>query len=399
MLNLLIINHASRISGAERVLERMISLFDRTAINPIMVCPKGDLAIRLHESGIRVITMPLAPLERTIHPLRLIKYLHNFIRVHRSLLRVFNTENIDLIHCNSFTATLYSMLAARKKGIPLLWHMHDILKYRRINRMFIKTAGRFSTKIICVSQAVMKNLTAFGVDRNRCEVIYNSIPNLSRRKIASFGIRTELGIPTNAPLVAMIGQIGKWKGQEVFIDACSKLVNNCDLDAVRCIIVGDTISPAEHRYKERIIRNVKENNLSTKIFFTGFRTDVEAIISEADIIVHASILPDPLPTVIMEAMNSGKAVVATDVGGVPELVTHRKNGLIVPPADPDALSKAIALLIAHPELRDQMGKEGRTAANMKFNIRQNLVKLMNLYNDFLPLEKRIPLGTVESALN
>ena len=388
MINVLFVSHTAQVSGAEKVLLNLLSYFDTNIVKPIVVCPEnGTLVEDLRNQNVAVKLIPMPLLIRTFNPGKLLKYCLAFYRYARRFIREIRAAKADIVHCNSFTSTLYSILPAKLTKTPVIWHMHDILQDRLFNKIFIRVTALGADKIICVSDATKNALVKFGVRADKCDVIYNSIRNSEARHNSLANFRQEIGATGNSKIISMIGQLAEWKGQDVFIDATTKLVRK--FSNFKCVIVGDVISPSEERYKKNIFRMVDTLKLSNYIIFTGFRSDVQKIINDSDVIVHASIKPDPLPTAIIEAMNSGKAVVATNVGGVPELVTNYRTGLIVPPNDPVALANAIAKLIAAPEKAAEMGTLAKQVIQRRFNWRSNLRKILQLYNMLSPAEKNV----------
>lgn len=389
MINVLYINHVSEFSGAERVLLNLIGLLDKSPVNPTTICPdNGKLVQELNKKGIQVKLTSMPLLIRTYNPFKLLEYLQNFLFFSKVLKKELRRLNTDIIHCNTFTAALYSILPALLAKTPIIWHMHDILEDRFFNKVFIRLAASRVDRIICVSNAVKNNLVGFGVNREKCTVIYNSTRREACNKDTSSGdFRKEIGAGINTKIITMVGQIAEWKGQSVFIEAASRLIKRHR--DVRFVIVGDIISPMTKGYKERIHKMAADLKLSDSILFTGFRDDIAGIMSDSDVIVHASIRPDPLPTVIIEAMKSGKPVVATDVGGVPELMTDNDTGFIVPPKDADALADAVSRLLEDPVMAERMGLAGREVAQTRFNPQENLFKVLGLYNSLLPCEKKI----------
>ena len=381
-LNILYIIHSCQISGAEIVLINLLNLVKQKNIYPVVVLPQnGKLAKKIRKEKIQVKIVPLPFLVRTYNPLILINYFINYLSFSKSLYKIIKKNQIRIIHANSFRAAFYSLLVAKLLKIPLVWHMHDILDYRLFNKIFIKLTSFGASKIICVSKAVKENLIIFGVNSEKCRVIYNSI---DKNKFLNTNViygkfRKEFNIPQDAILIGSIGQIAEWKGQEIFLNSISKVL--IKYPKVKFTIVGDVISEKEERYKKTLKRFVKKNNLEKVVFFTGFRENISQIITDLNIIVHTSIKPDPLPTVIIEAMALGKPVIATNVGGVHELINHNLNGLIIPPKDPQKLSQAILKMLNNPELIKKMGKEGMIIADKKFGPIQNISKINNIYQN------------------
>lgn len=390
MLKILFVNHSSNISGAEKVLLRLIGYFDKSLIEVSAFCPESKgLAEDLKAENIDVRLAPMPLLVRTANPVKLFEYCFGFYRFSKKLIQYLRIAKIDIIHCNSFISTLYSIPAAKLTRTPIIWHMHDILRNSFFNKIFICLAGLGASRIICVSNAVKKNLISFGVKKEKCQIVYNSIKSpCGQQKWGNDDFYKEFAINHQTKVVTMIGQIAEWKGQKIFIEAVAKLIERYD---IKSLIVGDVISPLENHYKNTLRKITNHLNLNNHVIFTGFRTDIQKIIDASDIIVHASVKPDPLPTVIIEAMNLGRPVVATHVGGVPELIEHNKTGLIVPPHNCDMLAEAISKLLDNPEKAKSMGSNAKNVINEKFDPEINLSKVLNIYCDLLPENKKLQL--------
>ncbi len=394
-MKIIFVNLGSNISGVEMVILRLIDSIKKLGVESFVVCAEdGKFSEELTARGVVVKIIPMASLTRSYNPLRYITYLTAYFHVTKLLGSFIKTTNGDIIHCNFISTAFYSLIAAKLTNTPLVFHMHQILKERTVNKIFVKIVSAGVNKIICVSQAVKSNLLGFGVDPEKCEVIYNSVPpeKGNEREVAG-GFRRELGIDENVKVITLVGQIAEWKGQDVFVDAVKQLVKK--FPRIKAVIVGEIISPVAEKYKKRLVEKVELQGLSDTVVFTGFRDDVGKIMADSDVIVHASILPDPLPTVIIEAMSRGKPVVATNVGGVPELVEDGKTGFLVPPGDACALAEAIEKLIAGPERARKMGSEGKRTIAEKCDPAENVSRVLRVYNQFLPEEKRLDLPAVK----
>ena len=392
MIKILFVNHSSSVSGAEKVLMRLISCLDKALITVTVICPENrGLADDLRTQNTDVIIIPMPLLIRSVNPVKAIKYCFGFYRFFRQLLDYLRIVKPDIIHCNSFTSVLYSFPAARYSRIPLVWHMHDILEYGLFNKLFIRLAGFASQKVICVSNAVKENLVKFGVKKKKCMTIYNSIKMpIDQTKCKRGDFLKEFGVNSGIKVVTMIGQIAEWKGQSVFINALEKLMKHNI--SVKSFIVGDVISPFEESYRKSLQQMTEDLDLNDRVFFTGFRKDIQKIINDSDVIVHASIRPDPLPTVIIEAMSMGKPIVATNVGGVPELIEHEKTGLMISPLNSEMLSEAISNLLDNPRKAKFMGDNAKNIIDKIFNPRINLLKILNIYYTVLPEDKKLHLA-------
>jgi glycosyltransferase involved in cell wall biosynthesis len=388
MYKILYVNHVGHISGAERVLMNLLSRLDRKKFEPIVTAPAdGTFLTEITTRGFKMYPINTPLLIRSKNPFRLIKYIPDFWKTTAQLKTIIKQEKIDLIHANSFTAMLYSNSAVKSTGKPIIWHMHDIITPRWFNRRFITYAGRGATKIVAVSNAVKSRLIELGVPAEKCITLYNgmdcSIPvTPDATSIAEIErIRKELQIPQDAIVISMFGQIAQWKGQAIFIQAAAKLVEQ--YPQLRFLIIGDIIHNREQKYKRDIEQLITQLHLSSPIIFTGFRRDVPNLMRMSDIIVHCSVMPDPLPTVILEAMVSKKPVIAARVGGVPEIVQDGLTGLLFTSQKTDELVNAMRQLVVSKELRQIMGNAGRNRVEQFFNINQNIEIVQTIYSQLL----------------
>ena len=124
-------------------------------------------------------------------------------------------------------------------------------------------------------------------------------------------------------------------------------------------------------------------NLKNNIIFTDFRNDVPEIMSSLDVLVHTSIMSDPLPRVLLEAMALGKSIVATRVGGVPEIIEDGNTGILVSPHNADAVAEAVVTLLRDKERAKEMGLAGRQRVEQNFSIQKHVERVQELYIDWM----------------
>src|SRR6266487_2334054 len=169
-------------------------------------------------------------------------------------------------------------------------------------------------------------------------------------------LRAALRIPEGATLVVLAGRLQRWKGVHVFIEAAAQVARR--RPEAHFLVVGGTLFGLEKRYDHELRARVASLGLDRTVTFAGHRSDVDRFFAAADVVVHASIEPEPFGMVLVEAMAWGKPVIASDSGGPREIVRHGETGLLVPPNDPALLARALVTLIEDSELRDRMGKAG-----------------------------------------
>jgi glycosyltransferase involved in cell wall biosynthesis len=152
----------------------------------------------------------------------------------------------------------------------------------------------------------------------------------------------------------MVGRLAPWKGQDVFLRAFAKAFPNGEATAV---IAGSAMF-GEDEFAVSVQTLVEGLCVAGRVTLAGFVDDVPALLSDTDVLVHASVLPEPFGQVIIEAMAAGCAVIASDAGGPSEIVTNEIDGLLVRPGDVEALGAALRRLLAGPELRQRLAKAG-----------------------------------------
>jgi glycosyltransferase involved in cell wall biosynthesis len=215
-------------------------------------------------------------------------------------------------------------------------------------------------------------LIAAGVDPARVVVIPNGVDlDRFRPDIGPAPVRVELGLPPEVPLVAIFARLAPWKGHGVFLEAAARLV--AAGSNAHFLIVGDAAfdDPA---YGEGLKTRAAELGLAGRTHFLGYRRDVPEVMAAVDLVVHASVLPEPLGLTPLEAMALRKPVVAVGIGGPRETVGPRAGcppesgcGLLVPPDNPLALSEAAARILADPDLRRRMAQAGRRRVEEQYN--------------------------------
>ena len=364
--------------GAERVLLRLLDSLDPALFEPALACPaEGPLTREARGRGIPVhLGHPSRRLleirRRSLGRDRLSIAAYPFdmaVSVAR-LARLIRAGDFDMVLTNSAKADVYGTLAARLAGRPASMRLHDIADleaFSRMNAWLLKTCGSFAaTRVLTVSRASEDAMSALGVPRSKLLTVYNGIDlEAESFPVDAAAVRGEFGIDPDAPLAGMVGRLVDWKGPDYFIKAAAKAAG--EVPGSRFLLVGDAIF-GEEGYVEGLKELADSLGLSDRLVFTGFRDDVSRIIASLDVLVHASTLPDPLPTVLIEAMARSRPVIAADAGGVPEIVADGVTGFTVQPRDTDAMAEAMTFLLANPEKARAMGAAGLERAHELFEV-------------------------------
>jgi glycosyltransferase involved in cell wall biosynthesis len=215
-----------------------------------------------------------------------------------------------------------------------------------------------------VSRVMQRALEEYGIDPAKIELTYNgidfsAIADAELRPRAE--IRQEFGLGPDQLLVAMVGNIRRWKGQHVVVDALAGLTPE-ERSSLRVLFIGDT-AEGSMEYHEGLVESIEAASLQDTALFTGWREDVPDILEAADIAIHASVTPEPFGLVVLEAMHHGCATVAADEGGPVEMITE-DTGITFSPSDPAQLTDALRRLIHDEALRKRLAGNARHRARI-----------------------------------
>jgi glycosyltransferase involved in cell wall biosynthesis len=274
-----------------------------------------------------------------------------------ALKRIIDEIKPDLVHLNNGYACMHEwMLACSLSGIKVL--AHDRGTEYPCNRQ-TKVFVRLLDAIICVSDSFKNNVVQQNLKPKRLRRVYNGIRVDVFENSGSAGngtIKREFGIANGQPVVGIVGNIQRWKGQLVVLQAIHELKKT--VPGIKCLIIGQVAQRSED-YKEELDAYVRDNDLGNNIIFTGFRTDIPAILNALDIVVHASVDPEPFGRVILEGMAMRKPVIATNFGGPTEIILPYETGMLVPPNDPQKMADAITYCLSDKDRAREMGERGR----------------------------------------
>ncbi|HET8889176.1 MAG TPA: glycosyltransferase family 4 protein, partial [Candidatus Angelobacter sp.] len=193
-------------------------------------------------------------------------------------------------------------------------------------------------------------------------------------------VRAEWGVEDDEVLIGMAGRVTRWKGQSVFVQAAKLIAEG--RPQVKFAAVGGVFD-TEKFYMDRFRKEVRDAGLENRLTINDFRADMPDVFAALDIFVLPSILPEPFGLVVIEAMASGKPVVATAPGGPSETVVDGETGFLVPPSDASAIAKALEELLADPQKRISMGEAGRRRAREVFSLPRYVAEFEELYEAVL----------------
>ena len=370
MINILFLHAGAEMYGADKVMLDLIKRLDKSKYTAYVILPtNGVLVDALKNEGINVTVMPYPIMRRKyFNPIGIIKYFGGLNKYTKKITKLAKQWNIDVIHTNT-AATLEGSFVSRKLKIPQLWSIHEIIVKPAIMYKFTsKLIAKYSSITITDSSAVKEHLEKSGCFRkDAVKVIYNGVDDkrFTPESDCSY-LYDEWNIPRNAPIIGMMGRVNSWKGQADFLKAANILMKrHPDLYTV---FVGAAFEGEEWREKE-LADSIEASPYKDRIINKGYRTDSQGIYKLYDVFVLPSTNPDPLPTVVLEAMATGKPVVGYRHGGVCEMVKEGYNGLLAEVRNPEDLADKIDVLLKDKDLRKKMGNNSRKRLLENFSIK------------------------------
>jgi glycosyltransferase involved in cell wall biosynthesis len=306
-------------------------------------------------------------------------YSYQTVRRQLKFARDVRREQIQVVHAYGFYPNLFAIwpasLGTRSVTIASVRDMGVFTDRHRLRSLSQAMACRLADCVIANSNAVREWLFKQGLGRYDIQVIPNGITMPAPRRNDEAGpIRSEFKIDPNCPLIAVVGRLVRTKGLEYFLEAAANIASR--FPTVRFLIVGE--ANIEPPYRLELEARAKKLNLNGRLQFTGQRSDVPQIMREIDISVQPS-LSESFSNSLLESMANGLPVVATNVGGNPEIVTDGENGLMVPAADAAALSRAIAQLLESPDLAHRLGQAAREKVAREYSLECLLRRTEDLY--------------------
>ena len=304
----------------------------------------------------------------------------NFLPFFLQLLWTAWRFKTDLIHANNEPlCNRAALLVGKLLHIPTVCHVRGDQKGSKL----MATAYRLPTHFISVSQWIAKSMQkVLQVHEDKISVIYDGIA-LEQLDLEADGheFRRRYAIPVDAYVVGLVGLLIPWKGQELFLDAA--IILRDKIPNLKMLIVGGT--PDECMVYEALLRQrVSQEQLDDLIGFTGHLTSMEQVYNGLDVVVSASTSPEPLGTVVIEAMAMGRPLIGPNHGGAAEMIEHLKTGLLFTPNDARALADEIERLSINPALALQLGHDARDHALETFAIARHTEQVQALYHQLLP---------------
>ncbi len=395
-IRVLFFDHTAALGGGEIALLNLVRHLNPAKVKPVIIlAADGPLAERLRPA-IETYILPLAPKVASmkkdtlgISTLFRIPQLFSVFTYARQLARFIREHNIDLVHTNSLKADVIGGIAGRLARRPVVWHVRDRVEDdylpAPVVRLFRFLCGVIPAYVIANSAATLRTLH-LGAHHHS-----SSIPSGVDLNLKAVVVREGTHSTSNAPSgdgradpesfrIGLIGRISPWKGQHIFLQAADQVHRR--FPKARFVIIGAALF-GEDGYERRVRQLSAQLGLEEVVEFAGFRPDVQCAIAELDMVVHASTTGEPFGQVMIEGMAAGKPVVATNGGGVPEIVEDGQTGILVPMDDAPALAEAICRVLADPEQAKAMGARARQRVMDHFTVEETARRVQAVYEEIL----------------
>ncbi|HFI2446408.1 TPA: glycosyltransferase family 4 protein [Streptococcus suis] len=379
MKKILYLHAGAELYGADKVLLELIKGLDKREFEVHVILPSdGILVEKLRKAGAKVSVIEYPILRRKyFNPKGIIKYIFKYRKCSQLICNYARLHNIEIIH-NNTTAVLEGIYVKNKLHIPLIWHVHEIIvKPRFISNFINMLMGRFADKIITVSRAVANHISQSPhIKDNQVSVIYNGVDNKVYHQSDAQFIRQKFDIEEDALVIGMIGRVNAWKGQGDFLEAITPILEQ-NPKAI-AFMAGSAFEGEEWRVQE-LEENIMKLSVASQVRRIDYYSNTTELYNMFDIFVLPSTNPDPLPTVVLEAMACGRPVVGYRHGGVCEMVKEGENGLLAEANRAEALSKTIEALVVSKDLRTTFGKNSVERQKELFSLDSYIANFSKLY--------------------
>ena len=342
----------------------------------------GQLAADLRDADVEVLARPLAVVRRALlTPRGLAAIAAGAVRDAAVLSKLVHAREVALVHSNT-SVILSGAAAAAVARVPHIWHVREIYAGSDFERAWpaFRRVLLSAAVLPCVSRATA---IQFGASP-RARVVPDGLA-IDPRRAPRAAARAALGVPDDAPVIAVLGRVSGWKGQDVLVRALAE--PELSARGAVALIAGSAWPGAEER-TDAVRELARALEVEARVRFVGFRDDVENVYGAADIVAVPSTAPDPLPGAAIEAAAAGCAVVASAHGGLPEIIRDGRTGRLVAPGDPSALARATAQLLDDPGARARLGAAAAADVRERFAPSRLLETVHALYHEVLTASAR-----------
>lgn len=385
---LLFVHASNELYGSDVILLELVRRLDRSRYVPFVVMPRdlpyeGRLAAALDRAGIANTTVNMAVARRRyLTPRSLLGFLSRLLEGTFVLRRLMRAQGTGLVHSNT-SAVWCGALASGLMGIPHVWHVHEIVQDPWVVRRLLASLMAWrGDRVVAISRAVRDHLLRDAPSLGERVVIIPDAVDPERFHPGNDGerVRAEWTVGTGEIVFGVVGRVSSRKGQDDFLDAAALVLRK--VPQARFAIVGDAVPGREepgHALRDRAARL----GIQDRVIWAGYREDIPQVMAALDVLVLPSAAPESFGIVLLEAMATSRAVIATAHGGPAEIVVPGETGLLVPPRAPLELAEAMGRLAREPSLRCDLGNAGRARVLSRYTLNGHVAAFEQLYDEMM----------------
>jgi glycosyltransferase involved in cell wall biosynthesis len=384
MSSILYINPTAVHGGAEEALLGYMRSVKGMSYQPILVVPKqGWLTEQCSKYDIPCEYLPSLPDPITADHWS--AQLEGLIPNTLHIIRLVRKWQAVLVHSNTPRVSYHGGLGARLSHVKAVAHVHDSFNLPYASTFKSNLLATLTDRIIAVSNAVKRAIVSVAPKLvSKIETVYNGWNVDIYENVQVVDLYKEWGIPQNRIVIGSASVLRPIKGQDILIDAFN-LLNQKNSKTHLLIIGGGQGRSEEVDYEQQLHEKVCQYGLEHAVTFTGWQENIWPLIKSLDIFAHVPVMPDSLPTAILHASALGKAIVASNIGGIPEIVIDKETGILVQPRDVQTLYQSLNFLTDDVSIRNQLGQHARVHFIKKFSHVNMCSGLSKVYTQVLSM--------------
>jgi glycosyltransferase involved in cell wall biosynthesis len=374
-----------KIGGNLRTLVYILEFLDPARFRPIVVAPiETEFTKRLAAQGTEcmILEPPKSIGRYGGKALRdglmgQIVNLVGLLRYNFQIRRLIRENAVDVVYCNSIRAVLCAAVGAKLARVPVLWY----IKGELANPVLDRIGFALSDKVLFFCEAnrddqypALIKRYARKIDVLRIGIDWRSIAAAEARDKSA--LVEELDLASGRTNLIVLGQLYRPKGVHFLLEALAKIVP--EYPDLRLYIVGDEVLPEFKPYRAELDAIIARHGLEPYVAFTGWRTDAMDLLCRMDIVIHPS-LAEGFGRAVLESMALGRAVIASRVGGLREIIKDGVNGFLVDPGDVNAIADRLRRLLADPAARRRMGDAARAEVRSGYLIEDKIHRLGEMW--------------------
>lgn len=381
MINILFVHQSAELYGSDKTLLLLLQNLDKKLFFPVVILPNdGPLKDKLLQLNIEVHIAPVLKLHRKMfNPTNLILFIKQ-IRTGVKAMDLLNKKHhFDIVYSNTL-AVLLGIIFASKRNIKHIWHVHEIIKSPRLFKIAFQKMLTLKSNSVVVynSLATQRFWDVNKIIISKSLAIQNGqeLAEIDLDESAKKQLRKTLFNVDNEVVIALIGRISRWKGQLVLLESFKHLTEHNK--NIKLVFVGST-PPNQEEFLDNLQQEIIHYQLENDVIIVPFQENISAVWHAIDIAVVPSTEPEPFGLVALEAMLAQKPVVASNHGGLSEIVLNNETGFLVEPTNVQSLTNALELLITNTEMRSTFGANGYKRAKNEFSVEKYVNNFEDLF--------------------